>query len=201
MTFGTNCYVVQDGKLTVGQRLTAGAFAGMSAVAVTHPLDVIRLRLSLPHAGYTGVSPAVFTSYYSASRCLLGVNLTMARALHHTLLMAGMTNALVTIMRTEGSFALYKGFAPALIGTAPFAALNFASYDLLKKYFFDLDVRFAPPPPLLPFLSRNLQPLQWAFCNCARYLLGPQRISNTARFVPHFSYAMMRTVLAYCALL
>ncbi|EIE27681.1 mitochondrial substrate carrier protein [Coccomyxa subellipsoidea C-169] len=96
----------KDGKLTVGQRLTAGAFAGMSAVAVTHPLDVIRLRLSLPRAGYTG-----------------------------------MTNALVTIMRTEGSFALYKGFAPALIGTAPFAALNFASYDLLKKYFFDLDVR------------------------------------------------------------
>ncbi len=150
MTFGTNCYVVQDGKLTVGQRLTAGAFAGMSAVAVTHPLDVIRLRLSLPRAGYTGVSPAVFTSYYSASRCLLGVNLTMARALHHTLLMAGMTNALVTIMRTEGSFALYKGFAPALIGTAPFAALNFASYDLLKKYFFDLDVRFAPPPHSFP---------------------------------------------------
>lgn len=54
----------------------------------------------------------------------------------------GMTNALVTIVRTEGGSALYKGLAPALIGTAPFAALNFASYDLLKKSFVDADVRF-----------------------------------------------------------
>ncbi|BDA48501.1 probable envelope ADP,ATP carrier protein, chloroplastic [Coccomyxa sp. Obi] len=96
----------QDGSLTVAQRLTAGAFAGMSAVAVTHPLDVIRLRLSLPQSSYTG-----------------------------------MIDALVTIARTEGASSLYKGFAPALIGTAPFAALNFASYDLLKKHLFDADIR------------------------------------------------------------
>ncbi len=38
----------------MSQRLLAGACAGMSATLVTHPLDVVRLRLSLPHAGYTG---------------------------------------------------------------------------------------------------------------------------------------------------
>ena len=54
-----------------------------------------------------------------------------------------MIDALVTIVRTEGGLSLYKGFAPALIGTAPFAALNFASYDLLKKYLFDADIRSA----------------------------------------------------------
>lgn len=38
------------------------------------------------------------------------------------------------ILRTEGVGALYKGLVPTLIGIAPYAALNFASYDLLKKY-------------------------------------------------------------------
>lgn len=45
---------MQDGHLGVAQRLCAGAFAGMSATLATHPLDVVRLRLSLPQTGYTG---------------------------------------------------------------------------------------------------------------------------------------------------
>ena len=36
-------------------------------------------------------------------------------------------------MRSEGVIALYKGLAPTLVGIAPYAALNFATYDLLKK--------------------------------------------------------------------
>lgn len=37
------------------------------------------------------------------------------------------------MVRTEGVVSLYKGLTPTLIGIAPYAALNFASYDLLKK--------------------------------------------------------------------
>jgi hypothetical protein len=42
-------------ELTVPLRLCAGAMAGMTATALTHPLDVMRLRLALPNSPYTGV--------------------------------------------------------------------------------------------------------------------------------------------------
>lgn len=86
-----------EGKLSVPQRLVAGAMAGMTATALTHPLDTLRLRLAMPSSG------------------------------HH-----GMVDALITISAKEGIFALYKGLLPTLLGIAPYAALNFASYDILK---------------------------------------------------------------------
>ena len=46
-----------DGQLSVGMRLTSGACAGMTATALTHPLDTLRLRLALPNHGYTGAKP------------------------------------------------------------------------------------------------------------------------------------------------
>uniref|UniRef100_A0A7S3UGU9 Mitochondrial carrier protein n=1 Tax=Picocystis salinarum TaxID=88271 RepID=A0A7S3UGU9_9CHLO len=46
----------------------------------------------------------------------------------------GMVNAVVTISSKEGLFALYKGLAPTLVGIAPYAALNFSTYDLLKTW-------------------------------------------------------------------
>jgi solute carrier family 25 phosphate transporter 23/24/25/41 len=42
-------------------------------------------------------------------------------------------DAVVSMIRGEGLLSLYKGLAPTLVGIAPYAALNFASYDLIKK--------------------------------------------------------------------
>jgi solute carrier family 25 phosphate transporter 23/24/25/41 len=42
-----------------------------------------------------------------------------------------------TMVRTEGVVSLYKGLVPTLIGIAPYAALNFASYDMLKRYAYE----------------------------------------------------------------
>uniref|UniRef100_A0A7S0R2M7 Uncharacterized protein n=1 Tax=Chlamydomonas leiostraca TaxID=1034604 RepID=A0A7S0R2M7_9CHLO len=88
-------------ELTVQRRLLAGACAGMTATALTHPLDTVRLRLALPNHPYKGAVDAVRT-----------------------------------IVRTEGVAALYKGLIPTLVGVAPYAAINFASYDLAKKTFY-----------------------------------------------------------------
>ena len=38
------------------------------------------------------------------------------------------------IVRSEGPAALYKGLMPALAGIAPYAAINFATYDGLKAW-------------------------------------------------------------------
>jgi solute carrier family 25 phosphate transporter 23/24/25/41 len=37
------------------------------------------------------------------------------------------------MVHKEGVISLYKGLSPTLIGVAPYAAINFATYDLLKK--------------------------------------------------------------------
>lgn len=86
----------ESGKLGLKERLVAGAMAGMTGTALTHPLDTIRLRLALPNHGYTGIS-----------------------------------NAFYSVATKEGVGALYKGLIPTLAGIAPYAAINFASYDMV----------------------------------------------------------------------
>jgi len=94
----------EQGKLGVPQRLLAGALAGMTGTAITHPLDTVRLRLALPNHGYNG-----------------------------------MMHCFGTVYRTEGVGALYKGLGPTLAGIAPYAAINFASYDMAKKMYYGED--------------------------------------------------------------
>ena len=52
------------------------------------------------------------------------------------LLYSGLRNAMSVIVRKEGFFALYKGLVPTLVGIAPYAALNFATYDLVKMHYY-----------------------------------------------------------------
>lgn len=42
-------------------------------------------------------------------------------------------HALVKICKEEGPLELYRGLAPSLIGVVPYAAINYCSYDTLRK--------------------------------------------------------------------
>ncbi|GAQ89531.1 hypothetical protein KFL_005330060 [Klebsormidium nitens] len=49
--------------------------------------------------------------------------------------MRTMSQAAVTLFRNEGLAGYYRGLGPALLGIAPYIAINFCAYDLVKKAF------------------------------------------------------------------
>lgn len=48
---------------------------------------------------------------------------------------SSMTAALRGIYGTEGVRGLYRGLSPTLVGIAPYIALNFTTFDILKRSF------------------------------------------------------------------
>jgi hypothetical protein len=82
----------------------AGAAAGLTAVTLTYPLDLVRARLAMQASG----------------------KLQSARY-------TGVANALITIPRVEGFAALYRGIAPTMCGVAPYAAIKFSAFEALKR--------------------------------------------------------------------
>jgi len=82
--------------------LLGGSAAGLTAVTLTFPLDVVRARLALQQHG------ALATHYHGIVDCL------RKTAAH------------------EGASALYKGIGPAMLGVAPYAGIKFAAYEMGK---------------------------------------------------------------------
>lgn len=58
----------QDGRLSLPARLACGGCAGMTATALTHPLDTLRLRLALPNSGYQGTHTRSMSTYHTHPR-------------------------------------------------------------------------------------------------------------------------------------
>ncbi|KAI8030718.1 hypothetical protein LOK49_LG01G01889 [Camellia lanceoleosa] len=92
----------KDDELSIIERLTAGAFAGMTSTflsngPVTYPLDVLRLRLAV-ELGYKTMSEVA-----------------------------------LNMLREEGVGSFYTGLGPSLIAIAPYIAMNFCIFDLMKK--------------------------------------------------------------------
>ncbi|CAB4427635.1 unnamed protein product [Rhizophagus irregularis] len=104
--------LLEEGKseLDAPRRLTAGALAGITSVSCTYPLDIVRTRLSVQSASL---------SIKEVENKLPGIWKTM-KIIYHT---------------EGGIVALYRGLSPTLMGVAPYVALNFHSYEVLRKYF------------------------------------------------------------------
>ena len=79
-----------ESELDATRRLAAGALAGITSVACTYPLDIVRTRLSVQSAGLTGKE---------VNKKLPGIWQTM-KIIYHT---------------EGGIFALYRGLLPTLM--------------------------------------------------------------------------------------
>jgi len=89
------------GDFGVRHRLLAGGLAGATASTLTHPLDVVRIRLAV-----------------------------------HSELKGNVTHCVKDIMKTGGLRGFYKGYAPTILSLSPFIAVNFATFDSLKSFWY-----------------------------------------------------------------
>mmetsp|Transcript_11096 Transcript_11096/g.12701 ORF Transcript_11096/g.12701 Transcript_11096/m.12701 type:complete len:401 (+) Transcript_11096:213-1415(+) len=93
--------ILSDGeKMTVPTRLLSGALSGMTAASVTHPMDVIRIRLQTQKE------------------------------------LRGVVDAIKSVHAENGMRTFYKGYVPAMLSLSPFIAINFATMDTLKTWYF-----------------------------------------------------------------
>ncbi|KAI9858243.1 MAG: hypothetical protein M1824_004413 [Vezdaea acicularis] len=93
------------------RRLVCGGAAGITSVACTYPLDIVRTRLSIQSASFAVLS--------EESRKKL----------------PGMWATMVGMYKNEGGFfALYRGIIPTVAGVAPYVGLNFMTYETVRKY-------------------------------------------------------------------
>jgi solute carrier family 25 phosphate transporter 23/24/25/41 len=102
--------------LSVPQTLIAGACAGITSVSATYPLDIIRTRLSLADSSLMQFHKSVQYNIpwlFNKSRIL---------------------NCGYLIVKEEGGLrGLYRGLLPTILGIAPYVALNFTTYETLKR--------------------------------------------------------------------
>ncbi|KAG0281281.1 hypothetical protein BGZ96_001194 [Linnemannia gamsii] len=111
--------------LDTPRRLAAGALAGLTSVAFTYPLDIVRTRLSIQSAQVANTK--------EAQAALPGIWKTM-----------------VHIYTKEGGIVgLYRGLGPTLTGVAPYVALNFQAYEVLRTH-------LTPPGEVAPSVGMKL---------------------------------------------
>lgn len=94
-----------DGSTGHAYKLWSGAFAGLVAQTVTYPGDTIRRRMQTN--GMSG-SERVYTNTWDACK---------------------------KIMRNEGWRAFFKGMTANTVRCVPGAAIQFATYDIIKEFF------------------------------------------------------------------
>lgn len=124
----------ETNELNTPRRLMAGALAGITSVVCTYPLDIVRTRLSVQSANLGSINQSTVHPSKQASAIL--VNSRSVTTSSNSNQLPGIWGTLTTMYLKEGGVrALYQGLGPTLMGVAPYVALNFQSYEVLRAYF------------------------------------------------------------------
>lgn len=84
--------------------------------------------LVVPPSTIAGATAGVCSTLTMYPLELLKTRLTVEHGMYENLV-----HALVKICKEEGPLGLYRGLLPSLIGVIPYAAINYCSYDTLRK--------------------------------------------------------------------
>lgn len=87
-------------------------------------------RIPLPISSVAGASAGVCSTLCTYPLELLKTRLTIQRGVYNNIF-----DAFVKICRDEGPQELYRGLTPSLIGVIPYAAINYFSYETLRKLY------------------------------------------------------------------
>ncbi|KAG0562530.1 hypothetical protein KC19_9G153700 [Ceratodon purpureus] len=87
-----------------------------------------RIPLPVPVSLIAGATAGVSSTITMYPLELLKTRLTVEHGMYNNLL-----HAFVKIVKEEGPMELYRGLLPSLIGVIPYAAINYCSYDTLRK--------------------------------------------------------------------
>ena len=91
-----------SGKSSTWLTLAAGSCAGITAVSITYPLDVVRARMAMQQMK---VKKPKYNSFL---------------------------DCLIKLPQEKGISRLYRGLGPTIVGVGPYAGIKFFAYDLLK---------------------------------------------------------------------
>ena len=115
------CRVTGSNQANGAISFLAGGFAGMSASAMTYPLDFARGRISGKLAGSDNSSG--------------GKSTTTAKGGRPAKAYSGIMTTIALTIKDEGFLALYKGITPTLLGAMPYEGIKFGTVGLLESFF------------------------------------------------------------------
>ncbi|KYQ93278.1 transmembrane protein [Tieghemostelium lacteum] len=103
----------QNGNVSIPNKIWAGASAGVTSVVFTYPLEVIKTRLSIQIETHNNThQPLSNNSLWNRSKILSNTKL---------------------IYREDGFLGFFRGLSAGILNIAPFAALNFTFYEIIKE--------------------------------------------------------------------
>lgn len=117
----------------IGTKIVLGGAANSVSCFVTHPCDVIKIRLQLQ----------ALTPMHHAAVVASGTHVVPTRYL-------GFSHGLQTILKEEGLAGWYKGLKASLIRESCYSGIRFGLYDVVKEKYEEMCYPHSEPPEITP---------------------------------------------------
>ncbi|KAI4112449.1 MAG: hypothetical protein LQ345_006407 [Seirophora villosa] len=139
------------------RRLFSGAFAGVTSVFVTYPLEVVRVRLAFEtkEVGRSSLRSICAQIYHEQP----------PRIVHSSAVAAAVPAAAAAAAPRSGLINFYRGFSSTLAGMLPYAGMSFLTHDTagdwlrlptLAPYTTTANPKNASAPPILRYWAELL---------------------------------------------